>query len=197
MWTSDKNVELEHLCGDIIARKFDPSLPWFTENGSFWSGDLTKTPLKELASKTNGGMLGLSIGKRSSSVAIVPVESSLDRIGLMGLESRTAEFFTEQQVESYESIAQTLGIALSHHRLQVELRERVKELTCLYGIAKLVARPEISLEEVLQSTVELLPPGWLYPDVCCAHIELNDRTYTTPGFRRPVQSLTADLIVDG
>lgn len=197
VWTSDKNGALEQLCDDIIGRRFDLSLPWFTENGSLWSGDLTKTPLRDLASEIGGGSLGLSVDKESSSVAIIPVESGLDRIGLMGLESKAVNFFTEQQIESYESVAQTLGIALSHRRLQEELRERVKELTCLYGIAKLVARPEISLEEVLQSTVELLPPGWLYPDICCARIELDDRTYKTPGYRKPVQSLKADIIVDG
>jgi signal transduction histidine kinase len=197
MWTSDENGALEHLCSDIIGRIFDPTLPWFTENGSLWSGDLTKTPLGELASNTIGRTLGLSIGKGSLSAAIIPVESGSDRIGLLELESVAADFFSEQQIESYESVAQTLGIALSHRRLQEELRERVKELTCLYGIAKLVARPEFSLQEVLQSTVELLPPGWLYPDICCARIELDDRIYTTPGFRRPEQSLKADILVEG
>lgn len=196
-WTSDKNGPLEHLCIEMIDRRFDPSLPWFTENGSLWSGDLMKTPLRELTSAAAGETLGLSIGKGSRSVAIIPVESSLDRIGLLELESSAADFFIKQQIESYESVAQTLGIALSHRRLRVELRERVKELTCLYGIAKLAAQPEISLEEVLQSTVELLPPGWLYPDICCARIGLDDRIYTTPGFRRPVRSLKANIVIDG
>lgn len=197
IWTSDKNEALEHLCDDIIGRRFDATMPWFTENGSFWSGDLTEQPLRELTSQINGGSLGFRIGEESSSVAIIPVESGLDRNGLLELESSTEDFFTEQQIESYESVAQTLGIALSHRRLQEELRERVKELTCLYGIAKLVARPEISLNEVLQNTVELLPPGWLYPETCCARIELDNHTYKTPGYRKPVQSLVADVVVDG
>ena len=197
IWTSDENGELEHLCNNIVGRRFDPTLPWFTENGSIWSGDLTGTPLMELASDISRGTLGISIGRGSLSVAVIPVESGMDRIGLLEIESSAADFFIEEQIESYESVAQTLGIALSHRRLQEELGERVKELTCLYGIAKLAAQPEISLEEVLQSTVELLPPGWLYPDICCARIELDNRTYKTPGFRRPVQSLKTDIIVDG
>ena len=35
-------------------------------------------------------------------------------------------------------------------------RERVKELTCLYGIAQLAASPGISLKGILQGVVELL-----------------------------------------
>ena len=43
------------------------------------------------------------------------------------------------------------------------LRERVKELNCLYGISNLVQTPGISLEEILQGTVELIPAAWQYP----------------------------------
>ncbi len=38
---------------------------------------------------------------------------------------------------------------------QAALRERVKELTCLYGIARIAARPDSPLETVLR----VLPPG--------------------------------------
>ncbi len=43
------------------------------------------------------------------------------------------------------------------------LTERVKELTCLYGIAPIARQPDISLEEIIQGIVELLPPAWQYP----------------------------------
>ena len=33
------------------------------------------------------------------------------------------------------------------------LRERVKELTCLYGIAQIAGQPGISLEDILQGIV--------------------------------------------
>ena len=49
-----------------------------------------------------------------------------------------------------------------------DLGERVKELKCLYGISNLVHRPDISLEEMPQGTVDLIPPGWQYPEVTCA-----------------------------
>ncbi len=40
------------------------------------------------------------------------------------------------------------------------LGERVKELNCLYGLSKIVERSGITLEEIFQETVELIPPGW-------------------------------------
>lgn len=41
---------------------------------------------------------------------------------------------------------------------EVALRERVKELSRLYGIARIVARHDLSLEEILQCIVDQLPP---------------------------------------
>lgn len=196
-WSSGKNSALEQLCSDIVGKRFDSSLPWFTENGSLWSGDITGLPIPGLPSTDSGRELGISVSKGSHSLALIAVEAGLERIGLLELESMVQDFFVEQQIESYESVAQTLGIAIAHRRVQEALRERIKELTCLYGIAKLVAQPEISLEEVLKKTVALLPPGWLYPDICCARIVLDEHAYATSGFRKPAHGMKADIVVDG
>ena len=50
------------------------------------------------------------------------------------------------------------------------LRERVKELTCLYGIAQIAGQPGASLNEILQGIAELLPPAWQYPEITFAKI---------------------------
>lgn len=57
--------------------------------------------------------------------------------------------------------AAVLGVALSHQYAQMKLRERIKEITCLYGIARVVAQPEASFAEIIQSIVKPLPPAWL------------------------------------
>jgi signal transduction histidine kinase len=80
---------------------------------------------------------------------------------------------------------------------QAALRERVKELTCLYGIAQIAAKPQASLEEVLQGIVGLLPPAWQYPEISFARIVLDGRSYVTPGFRRCRRRQAADIVVHG
>lgn len=77
------------------------------------------------------------------------------------------------------------------------LRERVKELTCLYGISQVAALPGASVDEILTGIVELLPPGWQYPEVTCARIMLDGRPYRTPSFRECVQKQSADLVING
>jgi pyruvate,water dikinase len=73
-----------------------------------------------------------------------------------------------------------------------ELRERAKELNCLYGVQELLSTPEMSVEEVCNGIVQALPPGWQYPDVCGAQIIFYGKTYQTPLYHESpwVQSAT-------
>jgi len=192
-----KNAYPDKLCRDIILRQFDPSLPFFTNNGSFWTGDaedsftfLSKQNKKMRISKP-------IIDGNYSSLVLIPISVKDESIGLLQLRSSSLDFFTKKEVEFYEGVVQTLAVALIHRRAQVELRERIKELTCLYGIAKLLERPDISLKEILQGIVELLPPAWLYPEIASARIILDKNTFTTPGFRESAQKQVAHIIVDG
>jgi len=77
------------------------------------------------------------------------------------------------------------------------LTERVKELTCLYGIAQIAGQPDMLLEEIIQGIVELLPPAWQYPETAFARIVLDGIYYTTQGFRECRQKQTAEIIVGG
>jgi signal transduction histidine kinase len=131
------------------------------------------------------------------SLAIIPIDFGHDRIGLIQFGSGQIDAFSSGQIESIERFGQTLGIALEQRRLQVALRERVKELSCLYGIAKLVAQPGISMEDIMGGTVQLLPPAWLYPDITVSQISVDSQVYETPGFDTAVQILDADIVVDG
>jgi signal transduction histidine kinase len=75
------------------------------------------------------------------------------------------------------------------------LIERVKELTCLYGMAQISSQPDMALEEIIQGIVELLPPAWQYPEIAFARIILDGVSYTTQGFRDCRQKQTAEIIV--
>jgi signal transduction histidine kinase len=82
-------------------------------------------------------------------------------------------------------------------RSMAALRERVKELTCLYGIARAAERSELSLAEILQTIVELLPPAWQYPEITSARITLDDRAYETVAFREAACRQSAKIVVTG
>jgi PAS domain S-box-containing protein len=81
--------------------------------------------------------------------------------------------------------------------LAQDLGSRVKELNCLYGISNLVEIPGITLEEILQGTVDLIPLAWQYPGVCCARIVLDGQEYCTENFQESTWQQSANIDVYG
>jgi len=78
-----------------------------------------------------------------------------------------------------------------------DLGKRVKELNCLYNISHLVEKTDISLEEILQETVDLIPLSWQYPEITCARLILQDQTFTTDNFNETVWKQASDIMVHG
>ncbi|MFO7860514.1 MAG: PAS domain S-box protein [Desulfosalsimonas sp.] len=74
------------------------------------------------------------------------------------------------------------------------LNERNKELSCLYGISRLVEDRDNSLDDILQGTVNLLPDSWQYPEAACARIKFEDRVYVTGNFRETSRRQAQDII---
>ncbi|HKL48470.1 MAG TPA: PAS domain S-box protein, partial [Desulfuromonadales bacterium] len=77
------------------------------------------------------------------------------------------------------------------NRKSRELAERVKELNCLFAVADLLNDPHSSLEHVLQSVVDALPPGFRFPRSACARLTLDGRIYTSENFKETSRCLTS------
>ena len=80
-------------------------------------------------------------------------------------------------------------------KLNYELNERVKELNCLYGISNLATKSNITLKKVFQGVVELIPPGWQYPEITSARISIADQQFRTQNFKDTIWKQTSDITV--
>ena len=81
-------------------------------------------------------------------------------------------------------------------KLLQDLGERVKELGCINDISRLAEKPWVSIEEFVQGAVNILPPAWQYPEICCARIMLDSKEFKTANFRETEWSQVADIKVD-
>ncbi|MCJ7547488.1 MAG: LuxR C-terminal-related transcriptional regulator [Deltaproteobacteria bacterium] len=63
------------------------------------------------------------------------------------------------------------------------LHERIKELNCLYAITQLVESESTSIDDVLTAVVNILPPSWQYPEITCARIIFQKKTFKSRGFK--------------
>jgi diguanylate cyclase (GGDEF)-like protein/PAS domain S-box-containing protein len=82
-------------------------------------------------------------------------------------------------------------------RAEWALKERFKELNCLYGISSLIELPDISSEELLKKTIYLLPPAWQFPEITEARITLDGQTFQTEHFRETPWMQAHKIIVNG
>jgi two-component system NtrC family sensor kinase len=194
---SKDDPNLFYLCRDIILGQADLSQPGFKKSGSYWLNSIKKLPFLHLKRDKKSYLHGLNTKGVFSSLALIPLRVDRQNIGLLQLKSQRKKFFSEDEIELYEDLAQGLGVALAHRDAQVDLRERVKELTCLYSIARLAAQHDLSTKEILQGIVKVLPPAWLYPEIAHARIILYGTSFSTPGFREGRYRQRADIIING
>ena len=102
-----------------------------------------------------------------------------------------ASLVTEAEERSlFEDVAGDIAFALyetemeeERERVEHELRERVKDLACLYGIANILERAGITLDETYQEVANLLLQSWQYPEIACAKITIDGKEFKTTNYR--------------
>jgi signal transduction histidine kinase len=188
---------INQLRVDIFRQKYDKTLDFFTNNGSFWTGNVKSDMDQILDSKKKIDNQISGIDDHINSLALIPLIVGDDCIGLLQFMCIKQDYFTEYEIEHFEITAETIGVTLVNERAQAALRERVKELTCLYSIAQVVDRKGISLAEILIGIADLLPPAWQYPEITAGRIILDGQMYSTPGFQSDKQKQDADIIING
>jgi hypothetical protein len=80
-------------------------------------------------------------------------------------------------------------------KLIASLEERAKELNCLYEVEQILARLDLPLGQAFQQVVEVIPPGWQYPNVCRAMIEYGGEVFTNEDFRPTPWVQSSDILV--
>jgi DNA-binding CsgD family transcriptional regulator len=83
----------------------------------------------------------------------------------------------------------------TERKFEKQLRERVKELNCLYSLARLIEENENSIDKMLQQAVELLPTSWQYPEHACAKIFYKKQTYQSSNFKPTAWTQQVPLVV--
>lgn|GEM_PF-377706 len=67
-------------------------------------------------------------------------------------------------------------------RIEHALRERIKELNCLYGVAEMLERNEDDIDAAMQGIAHLLPISWQYPEITTAQLLLKGKSYQASNF---------------
>ena len=83
------------------------------------------------------------------------------------------------------------------NKLIESLKERAKELNCLYQIEEILSNHDVTLDDVCPRIIKVIPPGWQYSDVCQARIVIDGSVYCSPNFTETSWEQSTDIVVQG
>ncbi|MFC1785460.1 hypothetical protein ACFL0J_07540, partial [Candidatus Neomarinimicrobiota bacterium] len=58
-----------------------------------------------------------------------------------------------------------------------DLKERAKELSCLYEIQELLSDINVEVEDICRGMVKAIPGGWQFPEICVVKIIYRNSEY--------------------
>jgi hypothetical protein len=194
-----KNItDLEILYSSILSGKMLKANKYFTRTGAIWVPD-TDIPLeiKIFKDKDTTVSKTLNLSGIYKSLIILPFQINVNDNGLLILKSKNKHYFTRSETEFYEIVGQTIGISVSDRSAQFSLRERMKELSCLYDINKIIQHKEFSFDEVIQNITEILPTAFLLPQYASARVFINSREYRSKNFNESKISIKKPIKIWG
>ena len=129
---SQGRILLECMCGNIISDRFDPSKPFFTEHGSFWSNCTTEL----LAGTTSADRMAKTRNRCNTagyeSVALVPLRTGKETFGLLQFNSKQKNKFTPEKIKLFERLADNFAIGLAQRKTEQALRESETRFRTLF-----------------------------------------------------------------
>lgn len=76
-----------------------------------------------------------------------------------------------------------------------ELKERAKELSCLYEVQEILHDQEKLTGEVIQKIADAIPPGFQYPEITVSRINCPLGTYTSLDFEETKWEIKVDIVI--
>ena len=77
----------------------------------------------------------------------------------------------------------------------VELKERAKELNCLYSVQEILNKADTLTGESIQNIVDIIPPGFQYPEITSTRINCPLGTFSSENFKESTWEMKANIVI--
>ena len=121
---------LECMCGNVLRGRFDPSFPFFSKKGSFWTNSTTQ--LLQSITPEQRRMIGRTRDTCNhsgyESVALLPMQANGEIVGLVQLNDPREDKFTSWKIERYEVVADMIGQVVIGARSVSEILTKIHDM---------------------------------------------------------------------
>ncbi len=116
--TSTRAVYNEQcLCARVFNGRLDPSTPGLTENGSFWSADMSADTSRQISDPLFCPTLDSPCPiQDTGALALIPLRAGQDTFGILHISDHETARLNADTVRFYEGLGHSIGIALTRQR---------------------------------------------------------------------------------
>jgi PAS domain S-box-containing protein len=122
---------LDCMCGNVLCGRFDPSRPFFTARGSFWSSCTTELLASTTDADRRAKTRNRCNGEGYESVALIPLRAQGETFGLFQFNDSRSGRFTAEKIALLEELVTYVAIALAKLKTDEAIRfseERYRSL---------------------------------------------------------------------
>jgi signal transduction histidine kinase len=181
----------EAVCSELFKIRYNAELNYYYSRQSILISD---TYHDKHYSNGEGNTLGDETGY--GSMIFISFITDDDIPGLLIIKKERCGFINPEDKLLFESLAQTLGIAIAFRRSQYALGERLKELSCLHSISKLLQESDLNMDETFEKLVSIIPESFQYPDETACNLKIREINYKTASYRESSRNLCTTIISD-
>jgi two-component system cell cycle sensor histidine kinase/response regulator CckA len=125
------NPSLDCMCGNVLCGRFDPTKPFFTAHGSFWSNSTTQLLASTTEADRQARTRNRCNGEGYESVALVPLRAGQTIYGLLQFNDMRKDRFTPERIALLERLGDSLAVAIAQrqeHAARQASEERFRRL---------------------------------------------------------------------
>jgi len=189
-------TSVEFLERTVYFKMIDSS-HFLTEGKGLFIRDTSEKIEIVLNKRFNNAHFNLKVKTTAAALLVLPIRIETEVIGVVTMKWNRLVDLVEQDIEFYQYLFDILGFARSHRQAKFHLGERIKELTTIFQITRLGAERNKSLDDVMHGAVEIIPPGFLRPDIACCKIIFADEIFTSANYIEPKSILREYIKVGG
>jgi len=184
--------EMEAICTDLFHKRFEPVLKYeYTLSNRY----IEDTSQRITLSTTKQVISNLQKETDFNSILFLPFSLQDNPPGVLILYSKHKHFVEKEDIGSYENLMHTFSIALKFRRSLYALKERIKEMTCLYYISGIYEEYAQDPEAIIKRIVQHIPKAFQYAEVTSASIRIDKTVYYSDEFQSSQNFLSSDIIL--